>query len=234
MSGRPGFTEKRLSENRFQQLPDLSSPRDNMAMSPSNPNDATIDIPLAPIVSKTQTGARKLDSSVSIPAYSQADGIEDEKGANSAGMKNGRRRKKINAEEARQAEDPLDGTLTRMGRIYAAIMNFSVVTRYFVYVLPLALLIAIPIIIGATAAPNAKIGGVRIVWFFTWVEVLWLSLWVAKIVAHFLPIIFQFLCGIVSSGTRKYALILTALEIPLSLVGWSIASLASFVPVCFI
>ncbi|KAK2759395.1 hypothetical protein FQN54_002873 [Arachnomyces sp. PD_36] len=196
-------------------------------MAGNNPNDATIDIPLTPIPSKGQTGARKLDSSVSIPAYPQADGVEDEKAAH--GMKAGRRRK-INMEEARQAEDPSDGTITRMGRIYAAIMNFSVVTRYFVYVLPLATLFAIPIIIGATVAQNATIGGVRIVWFFTWIEVVWLSLWVSKIVAHFLPIIFQFLVGIVSSGTRKYALILAALEIPLSLVGWSVASLASFIP----
>lgn len=234
MSGRPGFTEKRLSDKRFQQIPDSqNSPKGNMAASHSNPNDATIDIPLTTIPSKGQTGARKLDSSVSIPAYPEANGVEDEKAADGAGGKGGmRRRKRIDTTEARQAEDPSDGTLTRMGRIYAAVMNFSVITRYFVYVLPLASLFAIPIIIGATVAPNAKIGGVRIVWFFTWIEVVWLSLWISKIVAHFLPIIFQFLCGIVSSGTRKYALILTALEIPLSLVGWSVASLASFIPVC--
>ena len=241
MSGRPGFTEKRLSENRFQQLPDINATPANSngnsskmaGASPSNPNDATIDIPLTPIPSRGQTGARKLDSSVSIPAYPQpADGYEDEKAAQEGGGKGGRRRKRINTTDARQAEDPADGTIIRMGRFYTAILNFSVITRYFLYVLPLAALLAIPIIIGATAAPNAKIGGVRIVWFFTWIEVVWLSLWISKIVAHFLPIIFQFLCGIVSSGTRKYALILSALEIPLSLVGWSVASLASFIPVC--
>jgi hypothetical protein len=67
-------------------------------------------------------------------------------------------------------EDP-DGTLTRMGRIYTKIVNFSVVTRYFIYVLPLALLLAIPIIVGATAARTAQLGGVRIVWLFTWIEI---------------------------------------------------------------
>lgn len=36
-------------------------------------------------------------------------------------------------------------------------------------------MIAIPIIVGATAAKDAKIGSVRIVWFFTWVEIVWLS-----------------------------------------------------------
>lgn len=235
MSGRPGFAEKRLSDNRFQQIPDINSNKANNNMPP---NDATIDIPLTPIASKGQTtGARKLDSSVSVPAYTNANGgVEDEKAANGPdGTKIGmRRRKRVDTAEARQAEDPSDGSMNRMGRIYSAVMNFSVITRYFVYVLPLAVLFAIPIIVGATAAPNANIGGVRLVWFFTWIEIVWLSLWIAKIVAHFLPIVFQFLCGIVSSGTRKYALILSALEIPLSLVGWSVASLASFIPVCFI
>lgn len=69
------------------------------------------------------------------------------------------------------AEEDADGTLTRMGRIYAKIVNFSVITRYFIYVLPLALLLAIPIIVGATAARKAEIGGVRIVWLFTWIEI---------------------------------------------------------------
>ena len=58
----------------------------------------------------------------------------------------------------------------------------------------------------------------------------WLSLWCSKIVAHFLPFVFQVLAGVVSSGTRKYALIIKALEIPLSLVGWALTSLATFIP----
>ena len=119
-----------------------------------------------------------------------------------------------------------------MGKFYDKILRFSIGARYFLYVLPLAIVIAIPIIIGATVAPNEKIDGhVRIVWFFTWVEIVWLSLWVSKLAAKAMPTIFQFLCGIVSSGTRKYALVLKTLEIPLSLAGWALAALATFIPV---
>jgi hypothetical protein len=67
--------------------------------------------------------------------------------------------------------EPEDGTLTRMGRIYTKIINFSVVTRYFIYVSPIALMIAVPIILGATVFPNAYIGHVKMVWFFTWIEI---------------------------------------------------------------
>lgn len=67
--------------------------------------------------------------------------------------------------------DGEEDTLNRMGRIYNKILNFSIVTRYFVYVTPLALCIAVPIIVGALVSSTPKIGGVPIVWFFTWIEV---------------------------------------------------------------
>ncbi|PGH27357.1 hypothetical protein AJ80_00835 [Polytolypa hystricis UAMH7299] len=226
MSGRPGIGQKRFSRDRFQVLPDNTTKM-------NNPRDATIDIPLTTVHSHRSTGARKADTVASPSAYvPHSDMMSPQSEPNEKyGLfhsEGGRR--KINTDLARQAESPEDGTLTRMGKFYDKILHFSVITRYFLYVLPLALLIAIPIIVGATAAPDARIGGVKIVWFFTWIEVVWLSLWVSKSIAHYIPFVFQFLCGIVSSGTRKYALILKALEIPLSLVGWSVTSLATFIP----
>ncbi|KKK14050.1 hypothetical protein AOCH_002701 [Aspergillus ochraceoroseus] len=225
MSGRPGLTEKRLSAHRFQQIPDHTP--DTM----HNPNDVTIDIPLTSVSSRGQTGARNNNSEdvtahtntsekaglVSLPPSSHGFGH--------------RRRKIIDEASGRALDDPEDGTVTRMGRIYQAVLNFSFVTRYMIYVAPVALLIAIPIIAGATVAENAKIGGVSLPWFFCWIEVVWVSLWVCKIVARCLPYLFQFLCGIVSSGTRKYALILRNLEIPITTVLWMIVSLVTFLPV---
>lgn len=63
------------------------------------------------------------------------------------------------------------------------------------------------------------------------VEIIWCSLWVAKIVAHFLPWVFQIFVGVVSSGVRKYSTVLKKLEIPLSLVGWAVTALATFKPI---
>lgn len=62
-------------------------------------------------------------------------------------------------------------------------------------------------------------------------NVVWCSLWVSKLVAKALPLIFQTLVGVVSSGVKKYALVIKALEVPISIVGWAIASLCSFLPV---
>jgi hypothetical protein len=199
----------------------------------SNPNDVTIDIPLTETTSRGQNGARKWGSHAGSTVPINGD-ESDEKD----GMKGpGRRRRHhhdddINEATGKPSESPEDGTINRMGRIYQAIYNFSIVTRYMIYVVPIGVLFAIPIIVGATVAPNAKIGGVHIYWFFTWIEVVWVSLWVCKIFAKFIPYVFQFLCGIVSSGTRKYALILRALETPITIVLWSVVSLVTFLPVC--
>ncbi|KFY72751.1 hypothetical protein V499_07129 [Pseudogymnoascus sp. VKM F-103] len=139
----------------------------------------------------------------------------------------GRRKlKKMNSRQSNATNQ--QSVLTGMGKFYDKIVNFSIVTRYLVYVLPIAALIAIPIVAGATVAPDAKIGGVRLLWFFVWIECVWLSIWIAKLFAKTLPYIFVFLCGVISPGTRKYALILKRLEIPLSLVGWAVASIATF------
>ena len=192
----------------------------------SNPNDATISIPMSN-VSNGKTGARKTNPYT--PATTGAPEQLNEKAGFYQRHVAGRRRK-----EARTAKKNSEGEeeiITQMGIIYNKILNFSVVTRYFLYVLPLATIIAIPIIIGATAAQNATLGGVRIVWIFSWLECIWLSLWVSKLAAKTLPWIFEFLCGIVSSGTRKYSLVIKSLEIYLSLCGWALASLATFVPV---
>ncbi|KAG2167233.1 hypothetical protein VTO58DRAFT_100712 [Aureobasidium pullulans] len=188
-----------------------------------NNGDATIDIPLQEVHS-TQ---HRSDSST--PFANQGDNLSKTTSRQPPRTIGGRRARRAGNNES-VGYDGEEDTLNRMGRIYNKILNFSIITRYFVYVSPLALCIAIPIIVGATAAPHAKIGGVPIVWFFTWIEIVWLSLWGSKIVAHFLPFVFQFVAGVVSSGTRKYALIIKALEIPLSLAGWAITSLATFIP----
>ena len=211
------------SSRGFARLPNDKTP--TMA----NPNDATVEIPLNKV--DTKHGVRRsgtYSTRSRHPTYPPPQDSNNEK----AGLHQHRLAGRRHAKKAEiSGNGSEEGSLTQMGIIYNKIMNFSVVTRYFLYVLPLATLIAVPIVIGATVAQNATMGGVRIVWIFSWVECVWLSLWVSKLFAKALPWIFQFLCGIVSSGTRKYALVIKRLEIYLSLSGWALASLATFVPV---
>ena len=219
------MSTKRFSRQGFQQLPNTSA--SNMP----NPNDVTIDIPLTTVTTNGPTGARKADGNGAPyrPSQDSQNRITDEKSGFRRTETGLGRRRKLEQRGMRQKDED-DGTLNTMGKIYNKILHFSIVTRYFLYVLPLALAIAVPIVIGATVARNATVAGVQITWFFTWIEIVWLGVWVAKLFAQALPWVFQFLCGIISSGTRKYALILKALEIPISLVGWAAISVSTFTP----
>ena len=60
-----------------------------------------------------------------------------------------------------------------LGRFYNRIVNFSVVTRYLVYVLPIAILLAVPIVLYAVLKPKAFFAstGVRVYLFWGWIEV---------------------------------------------------------------
>ncbi|KAK1818597.1 hypothetical protein LTR12_007029 [Friedmanniomyces endolithicus] len=194
------------------------------------PNDATIDIPLEQVPA-TSDGTLRNQTSTSALRPLMSDDTQTK--TKRPFLLKGRRRQG-GGDKGKTGHVGYDGeedTINTMGRVYRKLRDVSVVIRYFFYVLPVAALIAIPIIIGATAAPKAKIGGVRIVWFFSWVEIVWVSLWVSKVVAHFLPMLFEIFAGFVSSGVRKYSMVIRSLEIPLSLVGWAVASLATFVPV---
>lgn len=78
--------------------------------------------------------------------------------------------------------------------------------------------------------PASPCDEVEFVGFNTQLEIVWCSLWVSKLFAKALPKIFQTLVGVISSSVKKYSLVLEALELPLSFVGWAAVSLCSFLP----
>jgi hypothetical protein len=119
-------------------------------------------------------------------------------------------------------------TLNRMRRIYNKILNFSIVTRYMICVTPFALLLAIPIVLSQTGMITGSVSGTNQKKFWIWIEIVWLSFWVMKIVAHFLPNVFEFLIGVVSPGVKKYGLLLRAVQKPLCFFFWMVVNQATF------
>ena len=144
----------------FQQLP----PSRGTTMAP--PSDHIEEIPLEKVASRASTtGNRKPASTAGNTAVNSSDSLPKR-------ARIGRRKTNTGLGggfDASPGEEP-DGTMTKMGKLYMTILNFSVVTRYFIYVLPLAALLAIPIVLGLVVYPDVHVGGVRMVWFFTWVE----------------------------------------------------------------
>lgn len=167
-----------------------------------------------------------------------------------------------------------DGELSELGMTWQRLRQ-NVLIRYTFYIVPVAILLAIPIIVFATSHADARImshfkeiklepvytsnitsiddsptsnitnvynitsseiyeqikteqdGGIRLLGLFIWIEVVWVLLWVAKLMAQFVPILYQSMAGALRTGIRKYFLVLKAVEIPLSLFFWAILAIAS-------
>lgn len=125
-----------------------------------------------------------------------------------------------------------EDALTKVGNLLWKIHTASILTRYALYILPVAALLAIPLVLTDTVYSTARAGEVRLLGLFIWIEVIWVALWVCKLVASALPIVFQAACGLISTGIRKYSLVLMALEIPVSLFLWTIVAYATTPVIC--
>jgi hypothetical protein len=169
-------------------------------------------------------------------------------------------------------KDSDDDQLSNIGITWARLRK-NVLVRYTFYIVPVAVLLAIPIILFATVYKDARIhttikstklepiytsnitsindadnstnlqnntseqifqqvtkdtsGGIRLLGLFIWIEVVWVLLWVAKLMAKFVPVLFQSVAGAIRTGIRKYYLVLRAVEVPLSLFFWAIFAIAS-------
>ncbi|KAG5362738.1 putative MscS family protein [Yarrowia sp. B02] len=111
------------------------------------------------------------------------------------------------------------------------LMQLSIFTRCLVFWLPLAIVFFIPLAIGAWAQPDAELGEVRLSWIFIWVEIMWGSLWVSRLVAHIVPNVFRVIAGIISPTLKRFTTIVCAVEHAITLVLWAFCSWITFMPV---
>lgn len=206
------------------------------------------DIPLTQVNTSGSTGARKHAQTLAemSTTTSNTDHSEKKSGLFHRKSKNegdgeeaghiGRRKAIKKLGDGGRKDSWGDGNgLNAMGRLYNKIVNFSSVTKYIVYILPVALLLGVPLVVlPLTGNMDVTVGNVTptdahpnppsLFYLFLWIEVSWLSLWGGKIVAQLLPAVFMFFCGVVSSGTRKYATVIRNLEKPISLLLWALSS----------
>lgn len=120
-----------------------------------------------------------------------------------------------------------DDRLTPTGKALYRILE-NPLFRYCIYILPVGAILAIPLVLFATKYRHVVADGMSLAGLFAFIEVMWVSLWVAKLLAAALPTLFQAICGIISTGIRRYALVLRAVEIPMSIFIWTIMALCWF------
>jgi hypothetical protein len=70
---------------------------------------------------------------------------------------------------------------TNIGRIFKKVHNSIFLVRYFIYIIPVVLIILIPLLVGVFLFKHVSVGGVELVWFCIWLEIVWLSLWAGRV-----------------------------------------------------
>lgn len=115
--------------------------------------------------------------------------------------------------------------------------KFPRALRYVLYAIPPTVLILIPVFLDLfvydrNAKPVGGNGGVKLLWFGIWLEVVWLSLWVTRMLAAIMPFTFGLIANTVgSSDGKKWHDIGSQLEFPTALFLWLLAVLCSYHPI---
>lgn len=81
---------------------------------------------------------------------------------------------------------PPEKPTTKVARFVKTLHETSFVVRYLTYIVPLVVILLIPLLVGALAYPDANVGGVSLLWFSIWLEILWLTAWAGRVCVTFL------------------------------------------------
>ncbi|KAK3378469.1 Mechanosensitive ion channel-domain-containing protein [Podospora didyma] len=126
---------------------------------------------------------------------------------------------------------------TWLTKFWAWLRKFPRVLRYILYSIPPAIVILVPIFLDLFAydqnsEPVGGDGGVKLLWFGIWLEVVWLTFWAARIATSIMPIVVAFIADTIgSSNHKKWMDIGRQLEFPNAVFLWLLAVLVSYHPI---
>ncbi|KAK6074911.1 mechanosensitive ion channel [Seiridium cupressi] len=126
---------------------------------------------------------------------------------------------------------------SKLNKVFKGVKKLPRVVRYFFYLLPITAILLIPIFLGIFLDPRHQTavggtGGTQLLWFGIWLEIVWLSLWAARIVTAIFPFVASIGAKIVGSGNpKKWKAMGLQLELPTALFLWMLAVLVSFMPI---
>ncbi|KAI5918544.1 Mechanosensitive ion channel-domain-containing protein [Camillea tinctor] len=126
---------------------------------------------------------------------------------------------------------------SKLNKGFLLIKNLPRMARYFFYCLPVTAILLIPILLGIFLPEDQRAviggpGGVELLWFGIWLEVVWLSLWAARIATSIMPYALKIVAKMLGSGnTKKWKDVGRQLELHMSLFLWMLAVFISFLPI---
>lgn len=132
--------------------------------------------------------------------------------------------------ERAAAFKPPENPAGRVAKAFKRVHESSFLVRWFCYIVPLVLVFLIPLLLGALLFEHASVGGVRLLWFSVWLEIVWLTLWAGRLVAKALPWPVGMVCSLFTNNSKKWRDMCKQLEIPATMFFWMLAVLISFLP----
>ncbi|KAL0576656.1 hypothetical protein V5O48_005316 [Marasmius crinis-equi] len=135
-----------------------------------------------------------------------------------------------NASENHLAFADGDMPQNKVAKFYNYLLNVSIVTRWFLFIVPVMAILWIPGILQFTSKPNGEIWGVRLLWWSIWLSVMWGGWWASLAVSRILPAIIRSTLGVVALGTRKYIDWAAVLHRYVALFMWTLAMWISWQP----
>lgn len=133
--------------------------------------------------------------------------------------------------EKASAFKPPENPAGKFAKAFKRVHESSFLVRYFCYIVPLFLILLIPLLLGGLLFKKATVGGVRLLWFCVWLEIVWLTLWGGRILAKALPWPVGMVSSIFTNNSKKWRDMCKQLEIPATLFFWLLAVLVSFLPI---
>jgi small-conductance mechanosensitive channel len=128
---------------------------------------------------------------------------------------------------------PPEHPTTKVAKFFKYIHESSWLIRYFTYIVPVTLLLLIPVLMAALTDPgrNANVGSVQLLWFGIWLQIVWLTLWAARIISKCLPFPLGLLASLFTNNSKKWRDFGKQLQMPLTLFLWWLGIEVSFLPI---
>ncbi|KAL4892543.1 Mechanosensitive ion channel-domain-containing protein [Aspergillus ambiguus] len=126
--------------------------------------------------------------------------------------------------------NPPDNPTTSVAKFIKKLHEKSFVLRYLTYIAPVVIILLIPLLVGALAYPNASVGGVQLLWFSVWLEIVWLTLWAGRVLSKAIPPVVGLFASIFTNNAKKWRDMARQLEIHGTLFFWWLGVEISFLP----
>ncbi|KAJ9224903.1 hypothetical protein DTO021C3_5922 [Paecilomyces variotii] len=213
-------------------------------------NIDTIDVPPPPLrvepsPSQAREQAKRLEDDLALleaerTAAASASQLDEGGSGRSTSMNRSRSHKSEPIDEFDAATNPLHETAARytppenpttnFAKFFIKVHQSNLFVRYFTYIVPVVLLLLIPLLVGALRFKTANVGGVELVWFSVWLEIVWLTLWAGRIAAKCLPGPIGIISTIFTNNSKKWRDLGKSLELPATLFFWWLGVEISFLP----